>query len=215
MYETAKVLKCQQTENGTYMAIFIPGKQLKNEVERKNMDHCGVWLNDGRRMTAKQRGLIYATLADIAVATGDSSESVKLYLKNAVKDEYGLWIDSFSHCSIDDARVFIKFMLEFVIYHGFQVSPKIMQSDEFMTHIMYCCLKYRKCAICGRSGADLHHVDTIGMGNDRATLDDSKKRKMSLCREHHQLAEQIGQQTFDDLYHVTGIIFNEEQIRSI
>ena len=62
-----------------------------------------------------------------------------------------------------------------------------------------------KCAVCGKDG-EIHHVDTIGMGRDRRTVDDSSYRKICLCRTHHTIAHQRGMQAFEQMYHVYGIV---------
>ena len=58
--------------------------------------------------------------------------------------------------------------------------------------------------------ADIHHVDSIGRGRDRTQYDDSKHKKMALCREHHSEAHNIGVDTFNEKYHVFGVIYREE-----
>lgn len=69
-------------------------------------------------------------------------------------------------------------------------------------------MKLKKCAICGREG-EIHHVDTIGMGNDRRKVDDSDYRKICLCRQHHTEAHNIGMTEFESKYKVYGIKFEE------
>jgi hypothetical protein len=43
----------------------------------------------------------------------------------------------------------------------------------------------------------LHHVDRIGMGNDRETVNDSEYRKMMLCAEKHNECHAMGQNLFN------------------
>jgi hypothetical protein len=67
------------------------------------------------------------------------------------------------------------------------------------------CLIHKKCVVCGKK-ADLHHIDTIGMGNDRTEVQHEGRECLSLCREHHQEMHQIGKQEFFEKYHLnTGI----------
>lgn len=66
------------------------------------------------------------------------------------------------------------------------------------------------CEITGyQKPAEIHHWDAIGMGRDRKKVDDSKHRKIALCREHHTEAHAIGRDTFGDKHHVYGILFTE------
>ena len=73
-------------------------------------------------------------------------------------------------------------------------------------HYLWACLKNRKCAVCGRTG-EIHHVDAIGMGNDRTEVDDSDSRKICLCRIHHTEAHAVGMAEFEERYRVYGIKF--------
>ena len=69
---------------------------------------------------------------------------------------------------------------------------------------MIACIKHRKCCLCGREG-EIHHVDAIGMGNDRRKYDDSGSRIMCLCRTHHTEYHKIGREDFEKKYKVYGI----------
>jgi len=62
-------------------------------------------------------------------------------------------------------------------------------------------VKFKKCIICGKH-ADIHHLDAIGMGNNRKGYDDSNSRKIGLCREHHSEAHAIGVLKFQQKYHL-------------
>jgi hypothetical protein len=57
----------------------------------------------------------------------------------------------------------------------------------------------------------LHHVDRIGMGNDRETVNDSEYRKMMLCAEKHNEVHNIGQLAFNEKYGVYGVLYNESE----
>ena len=70
---------------------------------------------------------------------------------------------------------------------------------------LYFCIKHKKCCVCGKDG-EIHHVDAIGMGNDRRYIDDSGYRKMCLCRTHHTIAHQRGMEAFTAMYKVYGIV---------
>lgn len=63
--------------------------------------------------------------------------------------------------------------------------------------------------MCGRPG-EIHHVDAIGAGRDRRYVDDSGYRKICLCREHHTAAHQRGMKAFEQMYHVYGIVVQED-----
>ena len=67
------------------------------------------------------------------------------------------------------------------------------------------CLKLKICCVSGRSDADIHHANKIGMGNDRTKVDHSNYRRMPLCRELHIECHAIGQEAFNAKYHVVGV----------
>ena len=116
---------------------------------------------------------------------------------------------SLSNCSISQAREFITFIIDFILKEDISLSDAALSRTDDIDRYLWSCIKYKRCAICGRKG-ETHHWDAIGMGNDRKTFDDSLKRKIQLCREHHTEAHTIGRDTFGVKYHVYGIIYKEE-----
>ena len=60
--------------------------------------------------------------------------------------------------------------------------------------------------MCGQDGEE-HHWDAIGMGRDRRKIDDSDLRKIRLCRVLHTEVETIGRDTFENKYHVYGVLW--------
>ena len=110
---------------------------------------------------------------------------------------------------MDLARKFLAYLLEFCLQYNIQLSDYALNRIENSEELVYLCLKYKKCTICGSSKSETHHFDALGMGVDRKTYDDSKLRKIQLCRIHHQEAEMIGKVEFEKKYKVHGIIFNE------
>jgi hypothetical protein len=75
-------------------------------------------------------------------------------------------------------------------------------------------LMHRSCVICGEH-ADIHHIDTVGMGNDRTQIDHREHRLIALCREHHNLAHNLGWQTFSAVYHVKGMYLKSPQLQRL
>ena len=116
---------------------------------------------------------------------------------------------SLSTCSMDVAREFINTILEYAIEHGIPLSERGVERADDIGRYLYYCVKHKKCAVCGRDG-EIHHVDAIGMGRDRRTVDDSSCRKICLCRTHHTIAHQRGMRAFEQMYHVYGIVIPED-----
>lgn len=208
MYDVANLTGYNIYPEGTELRIFIPGVDLQEPILSKKMRKCGIWLEDGRHITADQRKKIYATLRDISEWTGYLPEEQKQWMKYLYVCRTGAPYFSLKDCSIDTAREFINLLLDYALQEGIWLTDLAVNRTDDIGRYLYCCLKHRKCAVCGRDG-ELHHVDTIGMGNDRRRCDDSNKRKISLCRGHHSEAHTIGMLAFEKRYKVFGIIYNE------
>jgi hypothetical protein len=208
VYETARITGYKPVQEGTYLQIFIPGKNLMEPIEAKHMRDCTVWLDDGRHISAEQRKKIYATINDIAAYTGEVSEIMKGWLKYLHIYRTGSEYFSLSRCSMDTAREFINTILDYALEMGIPLMDFALNRTDDIGHYLYACLKLKKCVICGRPG-EVHHVDAIGMGNDRRTLDDSQHRKICLCRTHHTEAHTTGVDSFTNKYKVYGIKYAE------
>ena len=142
---------------------------------------------------------------------GDVPEYMKEILKAYFITEYDLNYFSLGNCSVTTARKFLDYLIEFALKHDISLSESGLERTDNIDRYLWMCLKHRKCCICGAKG-ELHHIDTIGMGNDRRTLDDSKHRKISLCRTHHTEAHTIGVEGFNAKYKVKGIVYKEGEI---
>lgn len=207
MFELAQLTGYKPVPEGTYLQIFIPGKNLMGAIMEKQIRACNVWLEDGRHISAEQRKKAYATINDIASHTGELPGVMKEWLKFLHIYRTGCDYFSLSNCSMDTARAFINTLLDYSLENGIQLLDFAVNRTDDIGHYLYACLKLHKCAICGREG-EIHHVDTIGMGNDRKKVDDSEYRKICLCRQHHTEAHSIGMTAFEDRYKVYGIKFD-------
>ena len=99
--------------------------------------------------------------------------------------------------------------MNFAIENGIPLSDLGTNRTDDIGKYLYFCIKHKKCCICGKPG-EIHHVDAIGMGNDRRKVDDSNHRKMCLCRMHHTIAHKRGMDAFEQMYKVYGIVVKED-----
>ena len=106
---------------------------------------------------------------------------MKEILKAYFITEYDLNYFSLGNCSVTTARKFLDYLIEFALKHDISLSESGLERTDNIDRYLWICLKHRKCAICGAK-ADLHHVQAIGAGRNRKTVDDSKNLKMALCR---------------------------------
>lgn len=209
MYKLAEIINQHEAGADTWIFLKIPGEHLAEEMERKQIQSLEIRLEDGRSITGAQRRKAYAMLKDIADYTGYLPEECKQLMKWDYMAETGSGEFSLSDCSVDRARDFIDWLLETAIREGIPLSEAAIERAEDIGRYLYACLKNKRCAVCGRPG-EVHHVDAIGMGRDRRRVDDSRHRKLCLCREHHTIAHQRGMPAFERMYHVYGIVITPE-----
>ena len=207
MYDVGNIQRYKVDESGTTLEIHIPKLNLQDAIEDKHIRQIGLWIEDGRHITSLQRKKAYATIADIAYYTGNIPEYEKEEMKFIYMQESGHKYFSLSDCSIDTARDYITFLLDFALKHGIALTDTGLNRTDDIGKYLYSCLKYKRCCICGKK-ADLHHVQAIGRGYNRKHVDDRELLKMALCREHHTESHKIGQHEFSKKYHVYGILFD-------
>lgn len=204
MFETADIKEYSVNQDGTYIKLLIPKSNLVEFLITKSTRKCGLWLEDGRHITADQRKKIFATVKDISDYTGYLPEEQKEWLKYLHIERTGCQYFSLSDCSIDTAREFINTILDYALEHGICLSDFGTNRTDDIGKYLYACIKHKKCCICGHKG-EIHHVDAIGMGNDRRHVNDAENRKMCLCRVHHTEYHKIGRERFETKYAVYGI----------
>lgn len=205
----AKVSK--ETKEGTYFNVLVPKESLTEKVKKYSNNGIikgELRIDDGRNITSEQRKKIYATLKDISMYLGYPPEMLKELMKFEYMIKIGEDYFSLSNCSVSTAREFINFIIDFILEWGIPLEEELLNRTDDIDTSIYACIKYRKCTLCGNDG-EVHHWDSIGMGNDRKKIDDSNLRKLCLCRKHHTEAHKIGKETFESKYHVYGIIYKE------
>ena len=158
------------------------------------------------KITNNQRKKIYALFRNIAEHTGNNKEYIKDEMKKRFiqNTSYKKEEISLSNCNKKEAGDFLEYIIKFCFEYGIEIKDNPKEYFDDLKRPMYIYLKQKICAICGKN-AEVHHIDTIGMGHDRKKVDDSNKRKIALCRKHHTEAETIGWETFKEKYHVVGV----------
>lgn len=208
MNEVIEIKGIRQSEDGTEMLVLAPERNLLDTILDKRIKMAEMRLDDGRTISVLQRKKAYATIRDMAEWTGYPPEIMKEIMKYEFMIRTGEEYFSLSNCSVDLAREFISMLIEFSLEHGIQLSDLAINRTDDIGRYLYYCIKHKRCAVCGRPG-EIHHVDTIGMGNDRRQVDDSEYRKICLCREHHTEAHKIGMSAFETKHKVYGIVVKE------
>lgn len=208
MHVTAQIIKHAENQDGTYLVVCIPERNVGDMIDRKDIRQTELRIDDGRHISVEQRKKIYATIRDISDYTGYLPEEQKQWLKYLHIIRTGVDDFSLSDCSMDTAREFLNTILEYAIEDGIPLSDRGIDRTDDIGKYLYYCIIHKKCAVCGREG-EIHHVDAIGMGNDRRKVDDTDYRKICLCRMHHTIAHQKGVVDFYRDYKVYGIVVKE------
>ena len=181
-----------------------------NEVE--------IILPDGRRITPRQRRMVYSLLGEISeyingVRDADSMEETKNMMKMSfiLERMESMERKLFSLSDVDETTTtaFISFIIDFILKHDIPTKISLLENNDDIAHFVYACLANKKCCVCGRH-ADLHHVDAIGQGNNRNEIHHLGRLALPLCREHHTESHQMGQQSFMAKYHIEPIALDEK-----
>lgn len=115
------------------------------------------------------------------------------------------------------ARDFIDWLVELCVEYGIPCMDTLLNRCEDIGRYLYACAMHRSCAICGyRNGkADWHHVDHVGTGRDRTKIHHLGLRGQPLCRKHHTEVGMIGQESFDEKYHMESIRLDEKLCKAL
>lgn len=207
-----EIIKGQITnynENGT-LTITANYKNVDRFCKRK-FQEVEIGLQDGRTITPLQRRTIYAFINAIAEWSGDLPEGMKNLMKIEflTKQYNGLAKSMFSiaDCDMTIAYEFTKYLINFCLDFGvdldFDLFEFIGADKDLISHYVYCCLAHKRCTVCGSKG-ELHHIDRVGMGNDRTEIAHEGMEAMCLCRKHHSELHTIGDTKFYEKYHLDG-----------
>lgn len=194
------------------ITIHVPYSNWERFCLRQ-YDEVQVGLPDGRQINPEQRKKAYALMGEIAVWSGYTLSQIKMVMKRrfvaetmeALKKE----LFSLSDCDMTTAREYITFLIDFVLEFDVPTSVPLSTLCDDIAKYVYACLIHKKCAICGKR-ADLHHVDRVGMGRDRRTINHLGLLAMPLCREHHMLVDSIGDAQFMEIYHLEAVEIDEK-----
>lgn len=192
-------------EDGT--AIIIASINPE-EFIRKKVKECYVDIIDSRPLSDSQRKMCYALINAIAEWSGNDSADLKEYFKMEFWtdhiDTLADKIFSLSNAPMSLVAEFQRFLIKFILENGVPTKRPLLDYVDDIEHYVYMCLIHKKCAVCGKANAELNHVDTVGMGNDRTQIQHEGREAISLCRTHHKEYHDIGKTSFFEKYHLNG-----------
>ena len=173
---------------------------------------------DSRSLSDKQRRMCYALIKAIADWSGSGPEEVKQTFK---LDFWAERIDtladkifSLSNAPMSLVAEFQRFLVAFILTHDVPTKFPLRDYVDDIEAYTYFCVIRRKCVVCNKH-AELHHIDTIGMGNDRTQTEHIGREVISLCREHHTEMHTTGKNDFFEKYHLNGGIECDKTILKI
>ena len=202
-------------------AVILAALPNLNHALDRQYDSVEIILPDGRRITAKQRAKIYALIGEIAYFVAGKADSQTVEeIKAVMKWEFCLArMESqerrlFSLSDVDEttAREFIDYLVAFVVENGIPTKVPLAEQCEDVSRYVYICAINKKCCVCGRA-AELHHVDAVGMGNDRDEIEHIGRKSLPLCGEHHIMLHNIGNNRFMTKYHVEPVKIDEKLVK--
>ena len=173
---------------------------------RREYREVEITMLDSRPLSDKQRKSCYAMLREIAVWSGYEPDEIKDMMKfnfigSLVEDMQQF---SLSNAPMSLVAAFQTFLARFIVSHDVPTRRPMLEYVDDIDDYVLACLTQKKCCICGKP-ADLHHVETVGMGRNRDEIIHEGMEVLPLCREHHTEAHTIGRDSFNAKYHIHGI----------
>lgn len=202
-------------EDGT--AVIIAPIDVQRMVHRQTKE-CYVDYIDSRPLSDRQRRMCYALINAIAEWSGSSPAEIKEAFKiefwsehiNTLADK----VFSLANAPMSLVAEFQKFLINFILSNDVPLKFSLLDYVDDIRDYVYQCLIHKKCCVCGKR-ADLHHIDAVGMGNDRTNVEHLGREVMSLCRVHHGEYHQVGKSEFIEKYHLTGGVIADKTILKI
>lgn len=213
-----KIEPCEK--NGTHLQVFVPDIEVNEKYFVNGMAKGEIRVDDGRLITAAQRGLLFALFRDIErklIADGSkaSIEEVKEDLKAKFCLDHDEDYFSLSDVKLRIASDFIDYVLEFTFRQGVPLKFKTFEAAKEWRNWSYLCFRYRECTICRKAKAEVHHIEAVGQGMNRNHVNHSKMPLIMVCRQHHQEAHNIGWLTFSNKYYVAGIFVDVATLKAL
>ena len=202
----SKVTKYKQS-NGRY-SVVVENVDLTDDdlllLDNGYPLDVNIEIQDGKKITVKQRKKIFALVNDIEGHTGQPRDWLRLMFQDYLTTLKGyskrLSLSDFTRKQAGELiDVITLWIFENDIPLNYKTSD-LMKSDNYF---IYMCVKNRICTICGEKNAQLAHYHAVGRGRNRRKIDHTDNKVLALCREHHQTQHDMGMDSFNAKYHLT------------
>ncbi len=176
------------------------------ELEQGKSIEVDIKVVDSRIITEKQRAFIFVLCREIGWHLGEDAEYIRLLMQQYNANLREIEVESLSKASMTYANQLIETIITFAIDNNIPLAKKVLEDNEynFTEKQVYAMALKRMCVVCG-TRADLHHIDTVGMGSDRTKISHIGKRILPLCRNHHTEIHSTGNDKFMQKYHLQPI----------
>ena len=200
----SKVTRYKQS-NGRY-SIVVEGVDLTDDalllLDNGYPLDVNIEIQDGKKITVKQRKKIFALLNDIEAHTGSPREDMKEMFTDFIVTLNGYSKRlSLSDCTRKQAGELIDTIMAWVFQNDIPLNYKtsdLMKNDQTF---LYLATVHRKCVICGKYG-ELAHYHAVGRGRNRRKIDHTDNRVLALCHFHHKQQHDMGMDSFNAKYHL-------------
>ncbi len=211
------------TEEGLAV-IHAALPNLKHALDRK-YDEVEIILPDGRRITPEQRRKCFAIIKEISDYVNGRHEAADIEeTKEIMKWDFLLSrfesqerkLFSLSNVDVTTARNFIDYLLEFCVKNDVPMRISPLEYCEDISKYLYACCMARKCCVCGKNEAHIHHCEgsRIGAGNDREKVHHLGREVLPLCAVHHDEIHK-DEAGFIERYHLQKIKLDEALCRRL
>ena len=200
-----KVTRYKQS-NGRY-SVVVEGVELTDDalllLDNGYPLDVNVEIQDGKKITVKQRKKVFALLNDIEAHTGSPREDMKEMFTDFIVTLNGYSKRlSLSDCTRKQAGELIDTIMAWVFQNDIPLNYKtsdLMKQDQTF---LYLATVHRKCVICGKSSSELAHYHAVGRGRNRRKIDHTDNRVLALCSNHHREQHDMGMDSFNAKYHL-------------
>ncbi|MEB8131523.1 putative HNHc nuclease [Mammaliicoccus sciuri] len=201
----SKVTRYKQS-NGRY-SVVVENVDLTDDalllLDNGYPLDVNVEIQDGKRITVKQRKKIFALVNDIEAHTGNPRDWLREMFQDYVTFLNGYSKRfSLSDCTRKQAGELIDVILSWTFEHDIPLNYKtsdLMKQDQTF---LYLATVHRKCVICGKH-AELAHYHAVGRGRNRRKIDHTDNKVLALCHFHHKQQHDMGMDSFNAKYHLT------------
>lgn len=201
----SKVTRYKQS-NGRY-SVVVENVDLTDDalllLDNGYPLDVNIEIQDGKKITVKQRKKIFALVNDIEGHTGQPRDWLRLMFQDYLTTLKGYSKRlSLSDCTRKQAGELIDVILEWIFINDIPLNYKtsdLMKNDQTF---LYLATVHRKCVICGKYG-ELAHYHAVGRGRNRRKIDHTDNKVLALCFSHHREQHDMGMDSFNAKYHLT------------